>query len=85
MSNPDVESCIKGGIYMSILNSSLSVNIATNVIEQMANKLDIKLTDNHKRILNILISTIVFKDSAIVISSQAINEINRIIKRKMIK
>lgn len=67
---------------MSILNSSLSVNIATNVIEQMANKLDIKLTDNHKRILNILISTLVFQDGMIIISSQAINEINRIIKKK---
>lgn len=66
---------------MSIFKSALSVNITTQIIEGLCKRLDIELSDKHKSILNILISTI-FRDGMIVISSQAIHQIDRIIKKK---
>ena len=68
---------------MSIFKSALSVNITTQIIEGLCKKiLDIELSDKHKSILNILISTIIFRDGMIIISSQAIHQIDRIIKKK---
>lgn len=68
---------------MSIFKSALSVNITTQIIEGLCKKiLDIELSDKHKSILNFLISTIIFRDGMIVISSQAIHQIDRIIKKK---
>ena len=67
---------------MSIFKSALSVNITTQIIEGLCKRLDIELSDKHKSILNILISTIIFRDGMIVISSQAIHQIDRIIKKK---
>ena len=66
---------------MSIFKSALSVNITTQIIEGLCKRLDIELSDKHKSILNILISTIIFRDGVIVISSQAIHQIDRIIKK----
>ena len=67
---------------MSIFKSALSVNITTQIIEGLCKRLDIELSDKHKSILNILISTIIFRDGVIIISSQAIHQIDRIIKKK---
>ena len=68
---------------MSIFKSALSVNITTQIIEGLCKKiLDIELSDKHKSILNILISTIIFRDGMIIISSQAIHQIDKIIKKK---
>lgn len=67
---------------MSIFKSALSVNITTQIIEGLCKRLDIELSDKHKSILNILISTIIFRDGMIIISSQAIYQIDRIIKKK---
>lgn len=66
---------------MSIFKSALSVNITTQIIEGLCKRLDIELSDKHKSILNILISTIIFRDGMIVISSQAIHQIDKIIKK----
>ena len=66
---------------MSIFKSALSVNITTQIIEGLCKRLDIELSDKHKSILNILISTIIFRDGVIIISSQAIYQIDRIIKK----
>lgn len=66
---------------MSIFKSALSVNITTQIIEGLCKRLDIELSDKHKSILNILISTIIFRDGMIIISSQAIHQIDRIIKK----
>ena len=67
---------------MSIFKSALSVNITTQIIEGLCKRLDIELSDKHKSILNILVSTIIFRDGVIIISSQAIHQIDRIIKKK---
>ena len=67
---------------MSIFKSALSVNITTQIIEGLCKRLDIELSDKHKSILNILISTIIFRDGMIIISSQAIHQIDRIIIKK---
>ena len=66
---------------MSIFKSALSVNITTQIIEGLCKRLDIELSDKHKSILNILISTIIFRDGMIIISSQAIHQIDKIIKK----
>ena len=68
---------------MSIFKSALSVNITTQIIEGLCKKiLDIELSDKHKSILNFFLSTIIFRDGMIIISSQAIHQIDRIIKKK---
>ena len=68
---------------MSIFKSALSVNITTQIIEGLCKKiLDIELSDKHKSILNFFLSTIIFRDGMIIISSQAIYQIDRIIKKK---
>ena len=68
---------------MSIFKSALSVNITTQIIEGLCKKiLDIELSDKHKSILNFFLSTIIFRDGVIIISSQAIHQIDRIIKKK---
>ena len=66
---------------MSIFKSALSVNITTQIIEKLYKILDIELSDKHKSILNILVSTIIFRDGVIIISSQAIHQIDKIIKK----
>ena len=66
---------------MSIFKSALSVNITTQIIEGLCKRLDIELSDKHKSILNLLISTIIFRDGVIIISSQAIHQIDKIIKK----
>ena len=67
---------------MSIFKSALSVNITTQIIEGLCKKrFNIELSDKHKSILNFLISTIIFRDGMIIISSQAIHQIDKIIKK----
>ena len=67
---------------MSIFKSALSVNITTQIIEGLCKKiLDIELSDKHKSILNFFLSTIIFRDGVILISSQAIHQIDKIIKK----
>jgi hypothetical protein len=57
-------------------------NVSIRVIENIFNKFEIELTDNHKAIMAILIPAIVFRDGSIVILSETIYQINRIIKKK---
>ena len=66
---------------MSIFKSALSVNITTQIIEKLYKIYNIELSDKHKSILNFFLSTIIFRDGMIIISSQAIHQIDRIIKK----
>ena len=65
-----------------MLKAALNTNIAIRTIDNLLAKHDIKLEDKHKDILTILISGVVFRDGSIVIASAAINQINKILKKK---
>ena len=65
-----------------MLRAALNTNIAIRTIDNLLAKHDIKLEDKHKDILAILISGVVFRDGSIVIASAAINQINKILKKK---
>ena len=65
-----------------MLRAALNTNIAIRTIDNLLAKHDIKLEDKHKDILTILISGVVFRDGSIVIASAAINQINKILKKK---
>ena len=65
-----------------MLRAALNTNLAIRTIDNLLAKHDIKLEDKHKDILTILISGVVFRDGSIVIASAAINQINKILKKK---
>jgi hypothetical protein len=65
-----------------MLQQSTGVNVSVRVIENLLKKFDIELKESHKSILTILISGVVFKDGSIIILSESIHQINRIIKKK---
>lgn len=64
-----------------MFRESLSVNISIKMIENICKRLDIDLKDSHKSILTVLISGVVFKDGSIIILSETINQVTRVIKK----
>ena len=64
-----------------MFHSAVSTNIALRVIENIANKYNIRLKNYHKDIIVILISGIVFRDYKIIIASETIRQVNRILKQ----
>ena len=65
-----------------MIRNALSVNIAIRVIENICNKFDIQMKESHKSILAILIPAIIYRDGSIVILSETIHQIDRILKKK---
>ena len=65
-----------------MLRNSLSVNIAIRVIENICDKFDIQMKESHKSVLAILIPAIIYRDGTIIILSETIHQIDRIIKKK---
>lgn len=65
-----------------MLQQATSVNIAIRVIENVCTKLDLELNDTHKTIMAILIPSLIYRDGTIIILSETIHQINRIIKKK---
>lgn len=64
-----------------MFSEALRTNITGRVLEDICKNFDIKITDTHKTIVNILISSIIFKDGSVVILSETIHQINKIIKK----
>ena len=64
-----------------MFHSAVSTNIALRVIENIADKYNIRLKNYHKDIIVILISGIVFRDYKIIIASETIRQVNRILKQ----
>lgn len=64
-----------------MLQQATSVNIAIKVIESICAKFEIELKESHKSIMAILIPSLVYRDGTIIILSETIHQINRIIKK----
>jgi hypothetical protein len=64
-----------------MLQQATSVNIAIKVIENICAKFEIELKESHKSIMAILIPSLVYRDGTIIILSETIHQINRIIKK----
>jgi hypothetical protein len=64
-----------------MFHSAISTNLVIRVIENVANKYDIRIKEYHKDIATILISGIVYKDYKIIIAAETIRQINKILKR----
>ena len=62
-------------------HKSLTTNVIIRAIESVCIKLDIKLKESHKSIMAILIPSLVYRDGTIIILSETIHQINRIIKK----
>lgn len=65
-----------------MLQQATSVNITIKVIEGLCQKFDIEFKEYHKSIVAVLLPALVFRDGSIIIMSEAIHQINRIIKKK---
>lgn len=65
-----------------MLQQATSVNITIRAIERVCDKLNIRLKDTHKTILAILIPAIIYRDGSIIILSETIHQINRVIQKK---
>ena len=64
-----------------MFSESIRVNIMSKTVEELFKHFDIKLNETHKTAINIITSAIIFRDSKIIILSEAIHQINRIIKK----
>jgi hypothetical protein len=64
-----------------MIRQATSVNISLRVIENICTKLNIELKEYHKSIITILIPSLIYRDGTIVILSETIHQINRIIKK----
>lgn len=64
-----------------MFHSAISTNLVIRVIENVANKYDIRIKEYHKDIATILISGIVYKDYKIIIAAETIRQINKILKK----
>jgi galactitol-specific phosphotransferase system IIB component len=65
-----------------MLQQATSVNITIRAIERVCDKLNIRIKDSHKTILAILIPAIIYRDGSIIILSETIHQINRVIQKK---
>ena len=64
-----------------MIQQGTSVNITLQSIERVCSKFDIRLKESHKAILAILIPAVIYRDGSIIILSETIHQINRIIKK----
>ena len=64
-----------------MFSESVRVNIMSRAIEDICKKFDITLTDAHKTAINVIVSAVIFKDNSIIIFSEAIHQIDRLIKK----
>lgn len=65
-----------------MLQQATAINVAIKVVENICAKFDIELKEQHKSIIAILVPSVIFRDGTIVILSETIHQINRIIKKK---
>ncbi len=65
-----------------MLQQATSVNIAIRAIENVCAKFDVELNDTHKTIMAILIPALVYQDGTIMILSETIHQVNRVIKKR---
>ena len=65
-----------------MLQQATTINVAIKVIESICAKFDIELKEQHKSVIAILVPSLIFRDGTIVILSETIHQINRIIKKK---
>ena len=65
-----------------MLQQATFVNIVTRMVENVCENFDIKLKDHHKTIISILLPALIYRDGSIVILSETIHQINRVIKKR---
>ena len=65
-----------------MLQQATSVNISVKVIEGLCQKFDIEFKEYHKSILTILLPALIYRNGKIIILSETIHQIDRIIKKK---
>ena len=65
-----------------MISQATSINITLRAIERICDKFDIRLKESHKTILAILIPAIIYRDGKIIILSETIHQINRLLKQK---
>ena len=65
-----------------MLRQAINSNIFIQMLEGVLNEFDIKLEDRYKDALSIIIPSIIFKDSKIIVLSAGINQINKLIKKE---
>jgi hypothetical protein len=65
-----------------MIQQATTINVAIKVIESICAKFDIELKEQHKSVIAILVPSLIFRDGTIVILSETIHQINRIIKKK---
>lgn len=64
-----------------MISEGIRVNIVNNLIDRLLSEHDIRMKETYKSITNILISSVIYKDASIIIMSEAIHQIDRIIKK----
>ena len=65
-----------------MIQQATTINVAIKVIESICAKFDIELKEQHKSVIAILVPSLIFRDGTIVILSETIHQINRVIKKK---
>ena len=65
-----------------MINQALSVNITLRTIERICDKYDIRIKESHKAILTLLIPSIIYRDGSIIILSETIHQIDKVLKKK---
>ena len=65
-----------------MINQALSVNITLHAIERICDKYDIRIKESHKAILTLLIPSIIYRDGSIIILSETIRQIDKVLKKK---
>ena len=65
-----------------MISQATSINITLRAIERICDKFDIRLKESYKTILAILIPAIIYRDGKIIILSETIHQINRLLKQK---
>ena len=65
-----------------MISQATSINITLRAIERICDKFDIRLKESHKTVLATLIPAIIYRDGKIIILSETIHQINRLLKQK---
>lgn len=65
-----------------MFQQATSVNIAIRVIKSICSKFDIEIPEKYEAIMAILIPSLIYRDGCIIILSETIYQINKIIKKK---
>jgi hypothetical protein len=64
-----------------MLHEVVSTNITIKVIENICNKLNVELNEVHKSIIAILVPSLIYRQGSIVILSEVVRRVNKILKK----